>query len=366
MAGIYLRQGATFIPMRETPYKAEDVLQKLVAEYPEMLAGDDAEASKRWLLIERETSVAEDENSAGRWSLDHLFVDSDGVPTLVEVKRREDPRARRYVVAQMLDYAANGVVSWSADHMRERFEARCRRHKLDPDKVMCDAFGNRGSDDLWARVHTNLAARRLRLVFVADTIPRELRRIVEFLNEQMGETEVLAVEVKQYVDDAGTQAIVPRVLGQTQAAQQAKGGRRQRRHWDKASVLEEIERRHSAPLRALVERLLAWGQQRGLEPSYGRGARDGSVSLGASAPFAFYTTGRLETRFDRLAEWPMSEEDRECLRKQLNEIADGNIGPDKLSLWPTVPMKPLLDESRFKRFLELLDSVYSKEGAPTR
>jgi len=186
--------------MRETPYRAEDVLQKLVAEYPEMLAGDDAEASKRWLLIERETSVAEDENSAGRWSLDHLFVDSDGVPTLVEVKRREDPRARRYVVAQMLDYAANGVVSWSADHMRERFEARCRRHKLDPDKVMCDAFGNRGSDDLWARVHTNLAARRLRLVFVADTIPRELRRIVEFLNEQMGETEVLAVEVKQYVD----------------------------------------------------------------------------------------------------------------------------------------------------------------------
>ncbi len=27
--------------MREVPYEAEDVLQKLVADHPEMLAGDD-------------------------------------------------------------------------------------------------------------------------------------------------------------------------------------------------------------------------------------------------------------------------------------------------------------------------------------
>ena len=367
MPGIYLRKGTTFIPMRETPYKAEELLQKLVADHPEMLAGDDAEGSQRWLLIERETSVAEEGDSAGRWSLDHLFVDPDGIPTLVEVKRREDPRARRYVVAQMLDYAANGVASWSAEHMRERFEARCARHDLDPEEEMRAAFGDGSADDFWGRVHTNLAARRLRLVFVADAIPRELRRIIEFLNEQMGETEVLGVEVKQYIDDAGTQqTIVPRVLGQTQAAVQVKGNR-QRRRWDTASVLEEIERGHGAPLRALTERLLAWGQQRGLEPSYGRGARYGSVSLGTDAPFTIYTTGRLETRFDRLAEWPsMSEEDLDALRQQLNTIAGGSIGPDKLRTWPTVLMQPLLDESRFERFLELLGSVYDKAPAGPR
>jgi hypothetical protein len=38
-----------------------------------------------------------------RWSLDHLFIDGDGVPTLVRVKRTSDPRARREVVAQMLE-----------------------------------------------------------------------------------------------------------------------------------------------------------------------------------------------------------------------------------------------------------------------
>jgi hypothetical protein len=366
MADIYLRQGETFIAMRERAYEAEHVLQKLVADHPEMLVGDDADGAKRWLLIEREAPVAEEEDSAGRWSLDHLFVDSDGVPTLVEVKRREDPRARRYVVAQMLDYAANGVVSWSAEQMRQRFESRCRVEGRNPAEEFRAAFGGRDADELWGRVHTNLAARRLRLVFVADSIPPELRRIVEFLNEQMGETEVLAVEVKQYVDEAGAQqTIVPRVLGQTVAAQQAKG-KRLTGHWDRGSLLEAIEREHGAPLAGLTNRLLAWAEQDGLTLSYGRGARHGSVALvrDQRAPFAVYTYGRLETRFDRLAEWPsMSDEDLERLRQQLNAITDGDIGVDKLRSWPSVSMQPLLDETRFKRLLELLSSVYDK--APT-
>jgi len=40
-------------------------------------------------------------------SLDHLFLDEAGVPTLVEVKRSSDTRARREMVAQMLDYFNN-------------------------------------------------------------------------------------------------------------------------------------------------------------------------------------------------------------------------------------------------------------------
>jgi hypothetical protein len=65
----------------------------------------------------------------------------------------------------------------------------------------------------WKRVQTNLAADRIRLVFVADEIAPELRSIVEFLNRQMSETEVLAIEVKQYVDaDGDRQTIVPRLV----------------------------------------------------------------------------------------------------------------------------------------------------------
>ena len=48
------------------------------------------------------------------------------------------------------------------------------------------------------QVETNLRAANLRLLFVADGIPDELTRVVEFLNEQMPRIEVLAVEIKQF------------------------------------------------------------------------------------------------------------------------------------------------------------------------
>ena len=37
----------------------------------------------------------------------------------------------------------------------------------------------------------------MRLIFLADVVPLELQRIVEFLNSQMTKTEVLAIEVRQ-------------------------------------------------------------------------------------------------------------------------------------------------------------------------
>ena len=53
-----------------------------------------------------------------RWSLDHLFLDQEGIPTFVECKRSTDTRARREVVAQMLDYAANGLQYWSMERIQ--------------------------------------------------------------------------------------------------------------------------------------------------------------------------------------------------------------------------------------------------------
>ncbi len=67
----------------------------------------------------------------------------------------------------------------------------------------------------------------MRLVFVADEVPSELRRVIEFLNERMTPTEVIGIEVRQYVGDAGLKTLVPRVVGQTEQAriQKVKSGR---------------------------------------------------------------------------------------------------------------------------------------------
>src|SRR5262249_20940385 len=99
--GIFLIQsGGGLVEMKEQPYDTEPVLLELLAKYPNLLAGDqmDGAAPRRWLLVSREMGVPSEEEGGDRWSLDHLFLDQDAIPTLIEVKRSSDTRIRREVV----------------------------------------------------------------------------------------------------------------------------------------------------------------------------------------------------------------------------------------------------------------------------
>jgi hypothetical protein len=97
----------------------------------------------------------------------------------------------------MLDYAANAVVYWPIDRLRAEFEAGREDHEQALSDLLEDI--EVGSEEFWRKVKTNLQTGKVRLIFVSDEIPTELRRIVEFLNQQMDPAEVLAVEIKQYI-----------------------------------------------------------------------------------------------------------------------------------------------------------------------
>jgi hypothetical protein len=100
--GIFLiKDDGKLVPMQKAPHANEDSFQKLLATYPELLSGDQMNQNdpRKWLLISREVGIPGEESGTSRWSLDHLFIDQDGVPTLVEVKRAEDTRLRREVVS---------------------------------------------------------------------------------------------------------------------------------------------------------------------------------------------------------------------------------------------------------------------------
>src|SRR3954447_20450695 len=163
VSGIYLRHGETYVAMRETPYGAEDVLQQLIEEHPEMLGGEDA-AHGSLVLVRREAGVSEREDAGARWSLDHLYLDARGIPTLVEVKRSSDTRGRREVVAQMLDYAANARVSFSTERMADLIEDNARAHGKSAAQELLETLGVEDIDAFWATVATNLDAERFRLV----------------------------------------------------------------------------------------------------------------------------------------------------------------------------------------------------------
>ncbi|HEX8387388.1 MAG TPA: hypothetical protein VF636_00100, partial [Sphingomonas sp.] len=154
------------------------------------------------------------------WSVDHLFVTRDAVPVLVELKRAVDTRLRREVVGQMLDYAANATAYWEAGRVAESF-ARTAEAGEDPDELLAAFIGDRDPRGFWEQVDANFKAGRIKLVFVADEISRELARVVEFMNDQM-RADVRAVELRWFADEAGTVTLSPRVIGETERTAVAK------------------------------------------------------------------------------------------------------------------------------------------------
>jgi len=113
------------------------------------------------------------------------------------------------------------------------------------------------------------------MVFVADHIPDTLRRIIEFLNEQMDPAEVLGVEVVQYLSDDGLQVLVPRLVGATSAARQTKSSRNGGQQWDRESFLDVATERTSQEVVTFFTLLLDLNEKCGGRLSWGKGVGPG-------------------------------------------------------------------------------------------
>ncbi|MDB9314352.1 hypothetical protein PN462_14665 [Spirulina sp. CS-785/01] len=262
--GIYLIQGEDQLTeMQERPYDSEALLQELLERYPNLIGVEqpDSPTAREWLIVKRTGGVPTDDLGVERWSLNHLFLDQQAIPTLVEVQNESDPRLRREIIGHMLDYAANAVVYWPVESILDQFEINCRRQNRDPEQVFEDFLGSDADEEqFWQRVKTNLQAGKIRLIFVADRIPPEIQRVVEFLNKQMDPAEVLAVEIKQYISlQDGLKTLVSNVIGQTAEAQQKKSSTsRERRQWDEHSFLSEYKARYGEDEMHLVYEIYQW------------------------------------------------------------------------------------------------------------
>ncbi|WEH13539.1 hypothetical protein [Streptomyces sp. VNUA24] len=255
-------------------FETEQEFQELLARHPRVLDfGSLADGRPlRLTLVAREMGVATMAECGPSYWLDHLFVDADGVPTLVEVKRATDTRIRREVVGQMLDYAANAARYWPAALLRRSFEETCAQDGRLPEEAYGELLGERSPDEFWTTVEERLAAGQMRLLFVADRIPLELRAIVEFLNRQMRQTDVYAVELTQYRGAKDLRVLVPRVHGEVATAAKSPSGRRTTQRTTRADMDEAIGSRPDPDVRriatALVDHVAEWGRWEGGTAKY--------------------------------------------------------------------------------------------------
>ncbi|MBK8047115.1 MAG: hypothetical protein IPK16_08330 [Anaerolineales bacterium] len=360
---IYLKQhDGRMLEMTAEAFATEKSFQKLLADYPHLLAGGQMseENPRRWLLVGREIGIPWAEGEGSTPAPDHLLLDQDGIPTLVEVKRSTDTRIRREVVGQMLEYAANAVVYWPMEKLKSQFEATATTRKQDANQMLAE-FLNAPLDDaaaldeFWQRGKTNLQAGKIRMLFVAEEIPVQLRRIVEFLNVQMSQAEVLAIEVKQFVGE-GQSAFVPRLVAQT--AQKTASANEQRR-WDEDSFFQDFTKRNNADTARIAHKILDWARQRGLTIWWGAGKRDGSfipllaVDGHLCQVICLWSYGSVEIQFQYMKPPnSLDEAQRLELLARLNRIPGVKIAKEGATKRPNIPLKTLANDAVLAQFLE--------------
>ena len=260
----------------------------------------------------------------------------------------------------MLDYAANATEHWRAGHMRERFVANCERKGLDSKRELKKFLGdNVDPDEFWEKANRNLQERKLRLLFISDVIPTELKRIVEFLNEQMNHTEVLAIEIKQFVGPQGLRSLVPRVIGQTTTAQTVKGTPRSTTNEDE--FFSRLNQR-SPEAAEVARKILDWAIEKGLAINwrgssfvpvldYGGAFTHNPITVVGSSkiPRVGIKFGRMRNR------QKLSGEQRLKLLRLLNEISGVSLPDDSIEKFPSIPLSTLTREESLEKFLAAIE-----------
>lgn len=355
--GAYLVDGDRLTAMAPSAPPDEDRLQTMIESHPALVGRGDGAL----LLVAREQGVADNPETGARWSLDHLFVTTEAVPVLVEVKRAVDTRLRREVVGQLLDYAANGAAYWSEAQIQRAFDATCTAKGCDSGEALEEFLGDAGeADGFWRRVEANLRDGRLRMLIVADAIPPELARIIEFLNEQM-RADVFGVELRHFQGTDGRLILVPRIVGETEQTRARKSDQS-----PEAIDLETwLDRKIGKPgsrKRLGAEQWLEYWRDKGAEISLSRGQTSLRAYLrdavgGPGYPAHIVDSGRCTFDFWRARERDImgSAEARLAFFDDYR-TAFPNLHPlNPEGGWPGFPIAELVDLSKAEAYRRLAD-----------
>lgn len=361
---IFLKtKDGNLVPLTETRYEKEEDLQKLLAEHPELIFSVNSRIPQL-LLVAQEAEIPGDEGSEADFFLDHIFVDTEGKPTFVEVKRSTDTRIRREVIGQMFDYAAHARAYWSADKVRMMFEETWKKEGQNPESVLLSFFGDEKNPDLlWEQFMTNLKSGNVRLLFVADTIPKRLQLIIEFLREYMNPCEVLALEVRQFLGEGDSQMISPHFVGGSVKAEMRKILLKEKREWTEAAFMEKIRSERPEAEVFFARKIFAWAKDHNIEPVWGTGPTNGSCffkmfgDVKSTRWFGLWTDGNIEIRLNFLREFPPFNDDaryREFIER-LGALTGISVPDEKRDSY--INFRSSMDADTITNFVALLNLV---------
>ena len=170
-------------------------MQEILSDIPSLLQyGDDPKLS----FVKTEL-VLPDSGKA-----DILFIDSSGLPIIVEVKLERNAESRREIVAQIFDYTSS-ITQYTVDELNDLSE----QHLQNAIKEVANT--DEDEDKIWKHCGTNLRAGNVRVVLAIDKAPEELIRIVRYVNDH-SDLDVRLVEFKKFSDQNKKSIFVPNFI----------------------------------------------------------------------------------------------------------------------------------------------------------
>ena len=259
----------------EEGYATEEELQTFLKEHPDLMPLEEIDLNAPPLLcIGWEVGLASGAE-------DILYIDPNGLLTVVETKLRRNPEARREVVGQILEYAAQ-MSTWIATDVERQAEKffnssvcpeqyrgctleRALRVFLESSELLPEF----SYEYFLEQVAGNIERGQFRLVIAIDEPPEPLLKTVEFVNRFSERFEMYLMQLKRFCDLARDQNIfVPALFGKV-----AGRGPRQRREWSWERYVKELgwSAEDVQSVKSLVERLEAISHSWNYETRFNQG-----------------------------------------------------------------------------------------------
>jgi len=342
----------------EEGFASEQELQTFLRQYPDLMPLEEIDLDAPPLLcIGREVGLASGAE-------DILYIDENGLLTVVETKLRKNPEARREVVGQILEYAAQ-MSTWSASDVERQAEkffggreapeqyGNCTLERAM--QVFLQPGGGGGEfsyDDFIQQVGSNIERGHFRLIIAIDEPPEPLLKTVEFVNRFSERFEIYLIQLKRFRDLVKEQNIfVPALFGRVAVprTRRAPG-----RPWDKEGFLRQASGKSPKSVEVL-ERIIEFAEAENAIV-WGRGANIGTFRFGFNGPEgkrieAFYVAanGTMEIGFASL----IRDLDQDAVKAYREALSRTAISPEAIvtDTWKDFDVSALNSEQSWDAFV---------------
>lgn len=299
--------------VRSAAYTNEAELQRLLAEDPALIAGEEVNSQAGEMVA----AFREFPLSIG-W-VDLLGFSDEGDVFLVECKLAANPEVKRKVIAQVLEYASG---LWGTDYetLDQKIQAMTQKSLVEQ---VAGAVNSPEWDEAAFReqVSANLRDGRFTLIIVVDRVNDELARIIRYVNEAGRPAFTLgALEIRRYQHNE-TEILVPHVFSAAPAAERSSG----RIRWNYERLIEDAVKKNPPEVVELLKELHTWTKSHSPAMRYGTGSASGSFTFvyekggEQGSVFSVYSSGWLTINFGYM-EKIFTREQVEAFREKLAGI----------------------------------------------